>query len=161
MDKKLVEATFVARNVEDTKVIIAAFCSAFPSLGSMPEVAGDLLDYFETGEFPETVQAAIDADSCDGEWPAHVDLNITNRNGKEHFREVVITPYVGDRHLRFWWLDYTGGWLFEADYRERPSAFAAAGIIALASSKDPFLKFNDPTWLVGEEIKKTWKLENA
>ena len=157
-EKKVIEATFVARSVEDAKNVIEAFCQEFPSLAGMPEVTSELLDYWETGLFDPAIKAAIDAHSFDDEWPGHIDLNITSRNGEEHFREVVITPYVGDRHLRFWWLEYTNGWLFEADFRERPSAYAARHIIDLAETN---LKFNDPTWEVAGELKQTWELENA
>lgn len=129
MQKKLREAQFGPRTSEEMETVVAAFTAAFPSLeGVAPHVWG----YFHGERESEiAIAAALDAASCDGEWPGQVKKIWSEIVGRDELLldEVVITPYCGDRVLRI-----TPIGVVTCDYSQRPSVTAAGEVLSLLES---------------------------
>ena len=137
---KLKEAQFGPRDEGEMEMVVGAFASAFPSLeGIAPHVWGYLQrDVAAT----DALVAALDASSCNGEWPGSVQIKWTEIAGKENlvFDECQIVPYCGDRICRI-----TGIGVVICDYSRRPSLTAASEVIKLIEANSVHL-WNPPVW---------------
>ncbi len=113
--------------------ILNAFTSSFPSLKGVS--GADVWGWINGDSAAATrIEEALDVASFDGEWPGNAYAKAEVRlDGSVHIREFVIAPYVGDRVIRISPRDTE--WRSETcvtvDFTQRPSAFAARGIVEL------------------------------
>lgn len=151
--KKLQRVEIGVNSMQEFCLVFEAFAAAFPSLEGVD--GATLYQWIESGEdaAAEALREQI-ADSAghDEQWPAAITRIVEEGITGRHKEKFLISPYVGDRHLVVH--PYQNGkWYVVADYSERPSAFAAAALIALIGRMSRWAKdglpalWNDPEWV--------------